>query len=175
MGPLVGPRSPPPSLTCRPCPQTNRPRTPLPLSTTPKYNSRSSRTASSSLLKASSSSKVRKPVASVSLAPYILHIHSGSGLISCFIRSAKAPSVRRACVACHTGKTRCSEVLPCQVGYCLRISAAFNRGSLSDSRAVSNAGWEQPAHTRTLMRLKTRQAPKTLLVNLARYILPIAV
>ncbi|KAJ7054039.1 hypothetical protein C8F01DRAFT_1165659 [Mycena amicta] len=24
------------------------------------------------------------------------------------------PSVRRACVACHTGKTRCSEVLPCQ-------------------------------------------------------------
>lgn len=28
---------------------------------------------------------------------------------------AKAPSVRRACVACHTGKTRCSEVLPCQV------------------------------------------------------------
>ncbi|KAF8240789.1 hypothetical protein L208DRAFT_1383713 [Tricholoma matsutake] len=29
-------------------------------------------------------------------------------------RKAKAPSVRRACVACHTGKTRCSEVLPCQ-------------------------------------------------------------
>lgn len=29
--------------------------------------------------------------------------------------AAKAPSVRRACVACHTGKTRCSEVLPCQV------------------------------------------------------------
>ncbi|KAF7307499.1 Zn(2)-C6 fungal-type domain-containing protein [Mycena indigotica] len=24
------------------------------------------------------------------------------------------PSVRRACVACHTGKTRCSETLPCQ-------------------------------------------------------------
>ena len=32
------------------------------------------------------------------------------------ISTAKAPSVRRACVACHTGKTRCSEVLPCQVG-----------------------------------------------------------
>ncbi|KAF9011103.1 hypothetical protein BDQ17DRAFT_1387581 [Cyathus striatus] len=30
------------------------------------------------------------------------------------IQNAKAPSVRRACVACHTGKTRCSEVLPCQ-------------------------------------------------------------
>ncbi|THV01453.1 hypothetical protein K435DRAFT_655336, partial [Dendrothele bispora CBS 962.96] len=28
--------------------------------------------------------------------------------------TAKPPSVRRACVACHTGKTRCSEVLPCQ-------------------------------------------------------------
>ncbi|KAI6135474.1 hypothetical protein EV401DRAFT_1844921 [Pisolithus croceorrhizus] len=27
---------------------------------------------------------------------------------------AKAPSVRRACTACHAGKTRCSEVLPCQ-------------------------------------------------------------
>lgn len=30
-------------------------------------------------------------------------------------RPAKAPSVRRACAACHAGKTRCSEVLPCQV------------------------------------------------------------
>ncbi|KIM47659.1 hypothetical protein M413DRAFT_22286 [Hebeloma cylindrosporum] len=29
-------------------------------------------------------------------------------------KSTKAPSVRRACIACHTGKTRCSEVLPCQ-------------------------------------------------------------
>lgn len=28
--------------------------------------------------------------------------------------AAKAPSVRRACAACHSGKTRCSEVLPCQ-------------------------------------------------------------
>ncbi|KAH9910499.1 uncharacterized protein BXZ73DRAFT_20605, partial [Epithele typhae] len=27
---------------------------------------------------------------------------------------AKAPSVRRACTACHAGKTRCSEALPCQ-------------------------------------------------------------
>ncbi|KAH9835853.1 uncharacterized protein C8Q71DRAFT_848786 [Rhodofomes roseus] len=31
---------------------------------------------------------------------------------------AKAPSVRRACTACHAGKTRCSEVLPCQVRPC---------------------------------------------------------
>ncbi|KAF5385217.1 hypothetical protein D9615_001112 [Tricholomella constricta] len=29
-------------------------------------------------------------------------------------RKPKTPSVRRACIACHTGKTRCSEVLPCQ-------------------------------------------------------------
>ncbi|KAK7465535.1 hypothetical protein VKT23_005509 [Stygiomarasmius scandens] len=29
-------------------------------------------------------------------------------------KKLKAPSVRRACVSCHTGKTRCSEVLPCQ-------------------------------------------------------------
>ncbi|KAJ7110335.1 hypothetical protein C8R43DRAFT_164579 [Mycena crocata] len=29
-------------------------------------------------------------------------------------RKPKGPSVRRACVACHAGKTRCSEVLPCQ-------------------------------------------------------------
>ncbi|EIW86919.1 hypothetical protein CONPUDRAFT_44601 [Coniophora puteana RWD-64-598 SS2] len=36
---------------------------------------------------------------------------SVSGDIS---RKPKAPSVRRACTACHTGKTRCSEVLPCQ-------------------------------------------------------------
>ncbi|EIN13838.1 hypothetical protein PUNSTDRAFT_140285 [Punctularia strigosozonata HHB-11173 SS5] len=30
------------------------------------------------------------------------------------LRKPKAPSVRRACLACHTGKTRCSDVLPCQ-------------------------------------------------------------
>ena len=52
--------------------------------------------------------------------------------------SAKAPSVRRACVACHTGKTRCSEVLPCQVGSVLllftwpfgsiRIQSCLKRG-----------------------------------------------
>ncbi|RDX51211.1 hypothetical protein OH76DRAFT_1347751, partial [Lentinus brumalis] len=29
-------------------------------------------------------------------------------------RKPKAPSVRRACTACHAGKTRCSEQLPCQ-------------------------------------------------------------
>jgi len=29
-------------------------------------------------------------------------------------RSSPVPRIRRACTACHTGKTRCSEVLPCQ-------------------------------------------------------------
>jgi hypothetical protein len=29
--------------------------------------------------------------------------------------TAKAPAVRRACTSCHSGKTRCSEILPCQV------------------------------------------------------------
>jgi hypothetical protein len=39
--------------------------------------------------------------------------------------TAKAPSVRRACVACHTGKTRCSEVLPCQVSHHASNLSAF--------------------------------------------------
>ena len=46
------------------------------------------------------------------------------------ISTAKAPSVRRACVACHTGKTRCSEVLPCQVGSALLLLLC-SFGSLS--------------------------------------------
>ncbi|KAI9512481.1 hypothetical protein F5148DRAFT_1162073 [Russula earlei] len=29
-------------------------------------------------------------------------------------RKPKAPAVRRACTSCHSGKTRCSEILPCQ-------------------------------------------------------------
>ncbi|KAI5124125.1 hypothetical protein M0805_000938 [Coniferiporia weirii] len=29
-------------------------------------------------------------------------------------RSSPIPRIRRACTACHSGKTRCSEVLPCQ-------------------------------------------------------------
>jgi hypothetical protein len=37
--------------------------------------------------------------------------------ISSFLKfPAKAPAVRRACTSCHSGKTRCSEILPCQVG-----------------------------------------------------------
>ncbi|KAI0684758.1 hypothetical protein BC835DRAFT_1409058 [Cytidiella melzeri] len=43
-----------------------------------------------------------------------LHNGDASGQVSENGRKPKAPSVRRACAACHTGKTRCSEVLPCQ-------------------------------------------------------------
>ncbi|KAL4252475.1 Zn(2)-C6 fungal-type domain-containing protein [Abortiporus biennis] len=39
---------------------------------------------------------------------------NGSATPSEGVRKPKAPSVRRACTACHAGKTRCSEVLPCQ-------------------------------------------------------------
>ncbi|KAL6304874.1 hypothetical protein BKA93DRAFT_252505 [Sparassis latifolia] len=55
----------------------------------------------------------------------------------CFRLLAKAPSVRRACTACHTGKTRCSEVLPCQV--CL-LSTPTTAGLWLSCRAVSREG-----------------------------------
>ena len=42
------------------------------------------------------------------LIPYLLTL---ANLIS----NVEGPSVRRACATCHAGKTRCSEVLPCQV------------------------------------------------------------
>ncbi|GJE86196.1 Zn(II)2Cys6 transcription factor [Phanerochaete sordida] len=44
-------------------------------------------------------------------------LHNGDAVspsVSESTRKPKAPSVRRACAACHSGKTRCSEVLPCQ-------------------------------------------------------------
>lgn len=43
-----------------------------------------------------------------------LQTQNGSATPSENVRKPKAPSVRRACTACHAGKTRCSEVLPCQ-------------------------------------------------------------
>jgi hypothetical protein len=51
----------------------------------------------------------------------------------------------------------------------VNISAAFQSGLTLWFRAVLNAGREQPAPTRTLMRLKTRLALKALLVNPAGY------
>ncbi|KAG5717527.1 hypothetical protein E4T56_gene17938 [Termitomyces sp. T112] len=41
-------------------------------------------------------------------------LQAGPELLAECARKAKTPSVRRACVACHSGKTRCSEHLPCQ-------------------------------------------------------------
>ncbi|KAJ3761928.1 hypothetical protein F5878DRAFT_599526 [Lentinula raphanica] len=56
-------------------------------------------------------------------------------------RKPKAPSVRRACVACHTGKTRCSEVLPCQS--CLKrglgASCAYPDPDVQNSGSNSNS------------------------------------
>ncbi|KAI0347966.1 hypothetical protein BDW22DRAFT_1404043 [Trametopsis cervina] len=43
-----------------------------------------------------------------------LHNGDGTQQVSESTRKPKAPSVRRACAACHAGKTRCSENLPCQ-------------------------------------------------------------
>ena len=45
---------------------------------------------------------------SVSLSSRPLILSSSSSRV-------EGPSVRRACATCHAGKTRCSEVLPCQV------------------------------------------------------------
>ncbi|KAJ3814431.1 hypothetical protein EV368DRAFT_77883 [Lentinula lateritia] len=46
--------------------------------------------------------------------PQIIHQVSNVQTPEAASRKPKAPSVRRACRSCHTGKTRCSEVLPCQ-------------------------------------------------------------
>ena len=49
---------------------------------------------------------------------------------------AKAPSVRRACAACHSGKTRCSEVLPCQAS---PLAAAVARLALTKPAELPQA------------------------------------
>ncbi|KAI0756309.1 hypothetical protein C8Q80DRAFT_1127873 [Daedaleopsis nitida] len=54
---------------------------------------------------------------------------------------AKAPSVRRACTACHAGKTRCSEVLPCQS--CLKRGLG-NSCAYPDPDADSHQNQAQP-------------------------------
>lgn len=69
--------------------------------------------------------------------------------ISTNLRPAKAPSVRRACVACHTGKTRCSEVLPCQVGISYPLSPLSC--SQTHSRVVSSVVWGLPVLILILM------------------------
>lgn len=102
-----------PSPPCRPSArQTPRPRTVLLRPSTPT----NSRARSSSLLTSSSSrtgSQTPRTLlrANVSRPPLLLSrlAYTRSSM------TAKAPSVRRACTACHAGKTRCSDVLPCQV------------------------------------------------------------
>ncbi|KAJ7757495.1 hypothetical protein B0H16DRAFT_1536826 [Mycena metata] len=59
------------------------------------------------------------------------------------IRKPKGPSVRRACTACHAGKTRCSEVLPCQ--NCLKrglgnVCAYADSETPDQGRATAPAG-----------------------------------
>ncbi|KZT74924.1 hypothetical protein DAEQUDRAFT_681679 [Daedalea quercina L-15889] len=56
-------------------------------------------------------------------------------------RKPKAPSVRRACTACHAGKTRCSEVLPCQS--CLKRGLG-EQCQYPDPDADTNAAHNQP-------------------------------
>jgi hypothetical protein len=68
----------------------------------------------------SSSSRMVKLTRSNQIAPLLVEGKVGffsclpSGLEAHLVR-AEGPSVRRACATCHAGKTRCSEVLPCQV------------------------------------------------------------
>jgi len=59
-------------------------------------------------------------------------------------RKPKAQSVRRACVACHTGKTRCSEVLPCQS--CLKRGLGTTC-AYPDPDAQDHHGHQTPAPT----------------------------
>jgi len=63
-------------------------------------------------------------------------------------RKPKAPSVRRACVACHTGKTRCSEVLPCQS--CLKRGLGATCAYPDpDAQSNNNNSQHEPSHSVT--------------------------
>jgi hypothetical protein len=97
-------------LLCRRSPLTNRPK---------RHRRRStlSNCSSCNILNRTFSLSPSNPLSPPTQAANVL-VYSSS--VSCsvlifYFFLAKAPSVRRACVACHTGKTRCSEVLPCQV------------------------------------------------------------
>ncbi|KAL1748941.1 hypothetical protein HDZ31DRAFT_59828 [Schizophyllum fasciatum] len=80
-------------------------------------------------------------------------------------RKPKAPSVRRACVACHAGKTRCSESLPCQS--CLKrglgATCAYpdpdNAQSPQDASSSSSAPPFQPPPMYTTLQSNTIQQP----------------
>ncbi|KIY61779.1 hypothetical protein CYLTODRAFT_204978 [Cylindrobasidium torrendii FP15055 ss-10] len=62
----------------------------------------------------------------------------GGGALETPTRKPKGPSVRKACVACHTGKTRCSESLPCQA--CVKRGIAATCAYPDPSNALSTNG-----------------------------------
>ncbi|KAF8913226.1 hypothetical protein CPB84DRAFT_1841614 [Gymnopilus junonius] len=79
-------------------------------------------------------------------------------------RKPKAPSVRRACIACHTGKTRCSEVLPCQS--CLKrglgATCAYPDPDAQDQQAHhSSSGPSIPPQSKYRSLLSPSEAPAT--------------
>lgn len=95
--------------------------------------------------------------------PYPIPISSRShrALIPTF--PAKAPSVRRACVACHSGKTRCSEVLPCQV---CRSSTPPPRPQLTPIPIVAELPQARP---RAVVRLPRPRCPRAAVSSYAWY------
>lgn len=141
--------------TCRPSPLTNRPRTLSP----PSIVSNFSNCSRLSSIHISPRTFTFNPRLFSQLPNLTLLNLPGNVcfrilqfsplLISPPLSSAKAPSVRRACVACHTGKTRCSEVLPCQV-YPHPLSL-FSFLISSPSRAASSAVSVHPAPIQILM------------------------
>ncbi|KDR85568.1 hypothetical protein GALMADRAFT_234509 [Galerina marginata CBS 339.88] len=73
-------------------------------------------------------------------------------------RKPKAPSVRRACVACHTGKTRCSEVLPCQ--------SCLKRGLGASCAYPDPDAQEQQGHTASAPAPNVQFAPPPMYATL---------
>jgi len=57
--------------------------------------------------------------------PFLPKSTSSSYLFVSLQTPAKAPAVRRACTSCHSGKTRCSEILPCQVCAYLNLFSPY--------------------------------------------------
>lgn len=79
-----------------------------------RFSSSSSRTASSNNSSTTATARTRSQSPAASVSPPALSSDSPTPPADPARTTAKAPSVRRACAACHAGKTRCSESLPCQ-------------------------------------------------------------
>ena len=86
---------------------------PSPTSSSKVNHSNSSRRlpSSSKLASLTNSNKTTLPLAEEKVRAPVSFLLTLGNLIS----YVEGPSVRRACATCHAGKTRCSEVLPCQV------------------------------------------------------------